>query len=163
MSLKVTKTKIGQEVLSLSDVKSWLRISFNSDDDLLNNLIIQSRELVETYINQSIVETKIVCEASPRETLVLPYGPIISISGVTDFDGNDIEYTWDGFEISFEPLYSNTITTYISGMIDIPSGLKLILYQFILYLYENRGDDSGFQNLLYKNKYLQQYRKKLWI
>jgi len=163
MALKVIKTITGSEPINIFDAKSWLRVTYDGDNDLINSLITQSRELVETYINQSIIETTIELWSTSRKTLTLPYGPVIEISGITTIDGDDVDYTYNGFEVSFEDTYVDTITTYTAGWGTIPSGLDLVLLQILSFLYENRGDDTEIGNLLYQNKFLQQYRKSIWI
>lgn len=174
MALKVNKTVTGDEILTLEETKNWLKVTYTVDNDLITSLITQSRELVENYINQSLVLTTLEVWSSPRSILTLPYGPIISIISVTTTGGTAIDYEYDGFEIIFEPnvwtpttpeapLYVNTITTYTAGYTTIPAGLKMVLFEIISYIYENRGDSSGLNNLIYQNKFLQQYRNKIWI
>ena len=172
--LNIKKTVTGTEPISLEDAKLWLRVDGDSDDDLITSLITQTRELVEQYLNISIVDTTLEVEASPRIELVLPFGPVQSITSVTDQDSNDVTYTWNGFYISFEsPVYSvtggntgyvTTVTTYDAGLGTIPAGLNLGLLEMLAWLYENRGDSSGFMMALYQNQNLQPYRSNnVWI
>lgn len=172
--LSLTKTVTGTEPITLDEAKAWLRVDGAADDTLITSLITQSRELVEQYLNYSIVETTIVCTATPRKELVLPFTPVVTIASVKDEEGEDVDYTWNEFYISFDKgtysvtggsnEYVQTVTTYDAGLPEIPGGLKLGLLEVMSWLYENRGDDSGFQMMLYKNQNIQIYRiNNVWI
>jgi hypothetical protein len=113
-------------------------------------------------------------EASARTYIELPVKPINSITSVKDRDGNDIEYTFDGFYLLFgpteftptapeQPEYVTTITVYEAGYTTAPLGLVLGLKEVIAHLYENRGDDTGLINMLVQNANLMPYRQKMWI
>jgi uncharacterized phiE125 gp8 family phage protein len=174
MALNISKTVTGIEPVQLDEVKEFLRVDYDADDVLLTSLITQSREIIERYLNISIPLSTLIVEASPRVELQLPYGPVLNIDSVTDRDGNDVYYEWNGFVITFEgnsfsptqperPAYVETITTYDSGYAIVPAGLKLAVMEVIAYLYENRGDTSSITLLLNQNKNLDPYRQKIWI
>ena len=176
MSIKVNRTATGTEPITLAEAKAWLRIDDDpsEDDTLITSLITQARELVENYLGSSVIESTVVCEATPRLQLLPPYGPVISITSVKDEDGNDVEYLWDGFYLNFGtsgsfsvtsgyyPVY--TISTYTAGYSNVPEGLKMALNEVIAYLYENRGEDmTGLPMLLRQNTNLNVYREKIWV
>jgi len=173
--LKVDKKQIGSEIINIKEVKSWLRVTYDDDDALITSLIVRSRELVEEYLNISIVDTEITLTATARKTLILPFTNIntpVEIVRIRDLDGNNVPYTYNHFEVSFEPTtwsptqpespeYVETITHYVVS--SNYEGLKLPLLEIIAYLYENRGDVINYDNLLSHNKYLEQFRNKIWI
>jgi len=172
--LKLSKTVTGTEPITLEEAKAWMRVDGSSDDAIITSLITQARELVENYLNVSIVQTTLVLNATARKELVLPYGPVQTITSVKDEAGNDVDYTYNEFYINFDQgtysvtggssMYVDTITTYDAGKAAIPAGLKLGLLEVILWLYENRGDSSGFQMMLMQNQNLQVYRlNNVWI
>lgn len=172
--LKVSKSVTGSEPITLQEAKDWMRVDGDADDSLITSLITQSRELAEEYLNISIAQTTLVLDATARVELLLPYGPVQTITSVTDQEGHDVDYTWNEFYIKFDQgtysvtggsaLYVDTITTYDSGLAVIPAGLKLGLLEFIAWLYENRGDTSKFMMALYQNQNLQPYRSNnVWI
>ncbi len=172
--LKVEKKVIDDEIITLDQAKSWMRVTYDNDDDLIEDLITQSRDLIENYLNISILQTQITLTATARKRLTPPFGDVGEIHSVKDRDGNNLDYTWNGFEIIFEPSqwsptqpetpeYVETITVYDAKFHRTIVGLKLPLLEIIAYLYENRGDTINYDNLLTHNKYLEQYRKKIWI
>ena len=172
--LQLNKTVTGTEPITLDEAKAWMRVDGATDDILITSLITQVRELVEEYLNISIVETTIKLTASERKELVLPYGPVIVISSCVDTDADPVSYDWNGFYMTFDQgtysvtggssLYVQTLTTYDTGLTDVPGGLKLGMLEVLLWLYENRGDSSGFQMMLYQNQNLQPYRNNnVWI
>jgi len=172
--LSLNKTVTGPEPITLEEAKAWMRVDGATDDALITSLITQARELTENYLNISIVETTLVLTATERKELVLPYGPVNSIASCVDTEAEPVSYDWNGFYMSFDQgtysvtggssIYVQTITTYEAGTATIPAGLKLGLLEVILWLYENRGDSSGFQMMLYQNQNLQPYRNNnVWI
>lgn len=172
--LKVTKTVTGSEPITLDEAKSWMRVDDTNDDTLITALITQTRELVEEYLNTSIVQTTLVLDATARKELLLPYGPVVTITTVQDQEGEDVDYTYNGFYIDFgdvgtisvtggDTTYVDTVTTYDAGVSTIPSGLKLGMLEVIAWLYENRGDDTGFMMMLERNTNLAPYRQKIWV
>lgn len=172
MSIKVQKTVTGSEPITLDEAKAWMRISTDADDTLITALITQARELIENYLNRSIVPTTLVVDATPRYELQLPYGPVDTITSVKDENDDDVEYTWNGFTLTFGQRVFDvtagwtqvyTTTTYDAGDDPIPAGLKLGLLETIAYLYEHRGEDNSIQLFLYQNQNLQPYRETVWI
>lgn len=172
MSIKVSKTVTGNEPLTLQEVKDWIKQDGTADDALITSLITQSRELIENYLCASLVSTTLLVEATPRTELRPPFGPVVTITSVKDEDGNDVDYTWDGFTLNFtggtfsvtqgySPVY--TTTTYDAGYDTLPEGLKMAMLETIAYLYEHRGEEMKIQMFLYQNQNLQPYRETIWI
>lgn len=173
MALKLTKQLRGLAPITLTETKEWLRVDFTSDDNLIKDLIFRSIDIVEKYLDASINSYTITLTASPRKELKLPYTPVKSITSVQDDNGADLSYEYDGFCIT---LGSGTmsVTTGIStpkpfvveyeaGYDLVPDGLKTGILEVIAQLYENRGDSTGFNYLLYHNQNLTPYKNKIWI
>lgn len=184
MGLIVTRTHTFAPTtfFTLANVKEWLRVDFTTDDDLITNLINQSVNLVEEYLNRAIIPQTINCIATKRVLLELPYGPIQSITSVKDEDGTDLTYEWNGFEINFSSSvwsptdpdvygpYVESYTIYEAGPdistgeeLEGDSGLTVAIYEVIALLYENRGDSTDINSLLWQHQNLMPYRKKVWI
>jgi uncharacterized phiE125 gp8 family phage protein len=69
--------------LSLSTVKSYLRVDFSDDDTLITTLIQSARERAEQYCNRSfITQTIEVYYDKIERTFILPRAPIQSVSTV---------------------------------------------------------------------------------
>ena len=173
MALSVNKSVTGTEPISLDQAKAWLKVDSTADDPLITALIIQARELIEGYLNLTIIETTIVCTATARAELKLPFGPVTSITSVKNDNGDDLEYVWNGFYITFgtgtisvtggSNIYEDSVTTYDAGNSTIADGLQLGLLETIAFLYEMRGDTSKIGMFLYQNQNLQPYRELVWI
>lgn len=98
------------EPITLAKAKKWCLVDFADDDDLITDLIIQSRHSIEDFCNISIVPKSIFLTATCSGEYVhtpgisrwdrkfygvpfkgewdeLPYGPVSSIQSVTNTDG----------------------------------------------------------------------------
>ncbi len=73
------------EPLSLNEVKEWLRIETNRDDDILSALIVSARLLVEQTTRRLLASQhwRIVLDAWPVDgVIVLPLAPVLAIDAV---------------------------------------------------------------------------------
>lgn len=98
------------EPITLAKAKKWCLIDFTDDDDLILDLITQSRQSVENFCNISIVPKSIFLTATCSGEYVdapgvsrwdrqfygvpfvgcweeLPYGPVSAVQSVTNVDG----------------------------------------------------------------------------
>lgn len=161
MSFNITRTTTSAPTLTLDEVKAFIRVDFDTDDDLITSMIDQSRDLIEQYTNSSMVDSDIVLIASKRESLVLPYSPVNVITSIVDIDDNAIDYTYDKLTVELKATTTFTVTYSTTGT--VPDGLKLGWLEIMAYLYEQRGDTSQIALILYYNKNLMPYRRKIWI
>jgi len=160
--IEVQKTQTGVIGLTLEEVKDFMRVDFSEDDALITSLINQSKDLIEEYLNRSLVVNTIHLIASPREELEIPFGPIETIESVKDVEsGDDIDYEYDGLLLTLK--VDKTFSVSCTSHDNLPAGLKLGWLEIITWLYENRGDTSGFGMMLYYNNNLMPYRRKVWI
>ncbi|RLA66080.1 MAG: hypothetical protein DRQ78_04695 [Epsilonproteobacteria bacterium] len=171
--IKVERTVIGTNQLTLEVAKLWMKVDGDAEDVLITSLIDEAKDIMESYINYTITPSTITVTASPRVELCLPYGPVQSITSVKDVDGEDLSYVYEGFCITFDQqvysvtkptsVYAQSVTIYEAGTTSIPTGLMLAWKEVVLYLYENRSDSGNIQMLLSQNANLQIFRKKIWI
>ncbi len=161
--LKIERNITGviDEVLTLDEVKNFLKVDYDTEDTLLTDLMDQSRDILEQFLSRSILASDVTLTVSKRDEVILPYAPIDTIDSITDQDGDPIEYTYD--ELSIKLVSTDTFTIDYYTLTDLPPGLKLGLLETIAYLYENRGDISGIGLILYYNKNLQPFRNRVWI
>ena len=170
--IKVERSITGTDELTLTIAKLWMKVDDTADDTLITSLITQAKDIIEQYVNFTLTPATITLTATARKQLYLPFGPVQTITSVKNYDGDAVEYTYEGLYIDFdtqvysvtspENAYVQTTTIYTTGTTSIPSGLMLGWKEVVLYLYENRGD-VDIQNLLSNNQNLQQYRTKIWI
>lgn len=120
-------------------------VDFNSDDLLIQDVIIAAREAVENYTGRSLVrhiwKARIDNEAGDLE---LPMSNGAEVTSILDCDGNEIEeedYTINGIEfkqVNCPRTTGLTVTYDTNG--NCPKRLKLAVLVEALFRYENRGD-----------------------
>ena len=160
--LKIYRTHTGLSPFTVEEVKEWLRVEFDAEDSLIKNLTDRAIEMIEQYLNISIIDSTVKIEATGREELYLPFQPVVNIVEVVEPKTLDpVEYEEEIYGLRFSFPYSNILVTYDTrGFLDI--GLKTAILEVIAKLYENRGDEIDFNSVLYSNTNLQPYRNKLW-
>ena len=99
--IKVERTVIGTNQLTLEVAKLWMKVDGDAEDVLITSLIDEAKDIMESYINYTITPSTITVTASPRVELCLPYGPVQSITSVKDVDGEDNFYIKEETEIGY--------------------------------------------------------------
>jgi hypothetical protein len=151
--IKVTD---GSEPINLQTAKDWLRVTTEDDDIIITDLITVARKRIEAYSLRSMVTKSIVLTGYINVPFLLPYAPISNVSAVkylmgqiTDTGANDwdtldadeyqlIGYNEKQFRPHFPATYEITYTTSANTDLSLKTDLKRVL----LWLYENRGDDT---------------------
>lgn len=145
----------GSETVTLQTAKDWLRVTSQDDDTIITDLIKVARRRIERYAIRSMVNKTIVLTGEITEQFLLPYAPINAVTqvrllkGQTSTGENDWEildadeyqligYTQKHFKARFNGTYEITYTT----LADTDNGLTNDLKRVLLWLYENRGDDT---------------------
>ena len=136
-------SEIGSELLTVQNVKDYVRIDTSADDTLIGQMIIQARIWCENYISRDIVSKNRTYYLDTTNGLFdLPFAPVSSISSLTiedvaagytvlGLDNETIEL--DGGEAE------NVKVTYITSGLD--NGLiKQAMLQLISTYYDNRAD-----------------------
>ena len=161
--ISITETITGSEPLSLSEVKSWLRVDYSDEDTLITSLISEARNQAELYLGVSIIEKSIVLILTDRSDIQLPYGPVSAVSSVVDENDDALEYDLLAEKITFDSTVDYAKISYSAGMSTVPSGLEMALKQIIMRYYENRGDDKNIGLLPNEIQSLKPHRRKLWF
>lgn len=140
--IKINSTT-GSEIVTVSDFKSFARISNTTDDTLIGNIIIQARIWCENYISRDIVaKNRTYYIPETNGIFDLPFGPIASISSIT-IDGTAYtDYTIEGLDnetIDLDgPAEKVKITYVTSGLED--NLLEQSILQLGSTLYDYRSD-----------------------
>lgn len=140
------------EPVSLTDAKTWMRISYDTDDNLIQELIESARKHIEALTSVSFA-TKVLranvelTGSIPGAWMVdVPYGPLICINELkwkTGFNMYETLVKNDEYELIGGKiwLYSagNYIITYQAGYSSLPEDIKSDILTLVTWSYENRG------------------------
>ena len=138
------------EPVSLTEVKSWLRIKeFSDDDSLLSELIKSTRKHLEKFTGLSFGSKTVKATMTlDSEWMEIPYGPVTGIVSVYRWDegaGEFQAYTdFKSFEskirVQSEGIYR---ITYLAGFAPLPEDLKTDIKVLVAWQYQNRGINFG--------------------
>ena len=136
------------EPVTLEEVKEWLRIDIDEDDDLVTSLITAARVTLEHYLNQSLIKrtvTTVINNSCGNQ--FLPFQPFDELISISDCSGDSIaegSYTLIGnqFKRLVDPCEDNITLVYTTGLDEISQALKTGIKQQVAFMYENRGDDT---------------------
>ncbi|WPY00223.1 Phage gp6-like head-tail connector protein [Candidatus Trichorickettsia mobilis] len=146
-----------QELWQLSEVKNYLRISDDYDDNLITNLIDTAISSAENFIGLSLVNRRIEFRAKlqKQQQFVLKYQPIRTITEIfTEKDENKTvlnneQYYFDTTHSSLhllQPINTTTLVVhYISGFSsnNTPSTIK---YGILLHVAEMYDREAALEN-----------------
>lgn len=146
----------GAEPISLATAKDWLRVTTEDDDTIITDLITVARKRIEAYTLRSMVSKSITLTGYVDHNFMLPYAPISAVSAVKYLDGQTVdtgvnewetldadEYQVIGYnDKQFRPHFAATYEITYTTSANSDAGLKTDLKRVLLWLYENRGDDS---------------------
>lgn len=146
----------GAEPISLATAKDWLRVTTEDDDTIITDLITVARKRIEAYTLRSMVSKSITLTGYVDYNFMLPYAPISAVSAVKYLDGQTVdtgvnewetldadEYQVIGYnDKQFRPHFPATYEITYTTSANSDAGLKTDLKRVLLWLYENRGDDS---------------------
>ena len=148
---------VGQCVCGLTDMKSFLGITSNSDDTLISSLIDSVVESIENFCRRDFsvqVHNEKLDINDNQDIILLGSYPIISIAGLTDYSRTLVEGTdyyanyksgviklikdLDNSDAYFESGRQKTQISYISGYLLVPKALNLATKKICSRMYNNR-------------------------
>lgn len=142
--IKINST-LGNEILSVQEVKDYVRIDTSADDALLLGMISQARIWCENYISRDIVSKNrtYYLDTTPSGLFDLPFGPVSSISEITIDSTATTAYEILGLDNETIELDQGSaervkITYITAGLND--SLLKQAMLQLISTYYDNRAE-----------------------
>jgi hypothetical protein len=140
------------EPVSLTDAKTWMRISYTDDDSMIQELIESARKHIEFLTGVSfgskVLKANIELTGTvPQVWMVdLPYGPMVCVNEVlwkTGFNTYDTLVKNDDYEIIGNKLWfyyaGNYTITYQAGYSQLPEDIKSDILTLVTWSYENRG------------------------
>ena len=153
------------EPVSLSDVKSYLRIFHDVDDSLLESLIITAREWCEELTSRAfITQTRqMILSVLPKgREIVIKRGPLQSVQGIVLYGSDETETNYSLNNIIVDTAHiagrlvlkdgavwpvlqraaNGLSVTYVAGYgdeaDDVPAAIRLAIKQLVADWYENR-------------------------
>lgn len=150
-------------VVSLDEVKTWLKIDGTDEDTLLTSLIASATAECEAYSGLSFItrnRTVRLTSLSAKD-VILPYGPVTALTSITYADDEDAPQTIDAADYTLDSasglakvriteswpttnlVLNNVTVTYVAGYADaasVPEVIKTGIKQRIAVVYEKRGD-----------------------
>ena len=171
--LKISRQKKqASDWLTIAEAKLYLKVDGDADDGVIQQLIAGVRDITEMYLQRSVV-INIVTLNTDKSEIALPFGPVDTITSVTDDDGNDVEYTWDGTTLTSDQHMVISVTAGVSSNLSqvvyesdgvLSEGLKTAMLQVLAKFYDHRGDEDMFSSsMMWANTNLQPYREFVWI
>lgn len=152
---KTTTSETAGDIITLSNVKNWCRITTSDDDALLSMLIEAMIDMAEKYAGITLRQKEYTFEFQQYgNTVQLPYGPHVSVDAVrTKLDGTETTLTADtDYFVTGQDFKTLNITesfryqqlevdvTAGYGAANVPELIQLALYKAVLSNYEDRQD-----------------------
>ena len=151
MQIRYSDIGTTEPILS-SEVNSWLKVDFDTEDTLINSLITQVRELAEEASGLALVAKTIEYFEEDADTLSdwikLPYPEHNEITEVI-VDGSEVtDYLQTGLTQKLIKIYSFSTTSVANQGLKVtyttlgtcPEGVKLAMLKSIAETYEKRGN-----------------------
>lgn len=138
-------TDLSVEPVTLQEAKDYMRISSESENDLIEELITSARERIEKYTGLSLgLKTLKAYWFYFHVPAEIPYGPVTAINSVVDDNDVELEYTARGLQYKTLEAYSTQglAIEYEAGFTIVPKGLKLAILKQVSTDYENRENYS---------------------
>ncbi len=145
-------------IVSVADMKEFLRVSHDSHDDLIGTLIDGCQSWIESTCGIKLTESRYAGYMDGGGVSLWPeYRPIISIASVTDSETDTVEST-DNYYLRYNSQVVHDgesrwgdgrgrwLVSYTAGYggtgddsIEVPSGLKVALMHLVRRAYDARG------------------------
>ncbi|HJD66286.1 MAG TPA: head-tail connector protein [Rickettsia endosymbiont of Bembidion nr. Transversale] len=164
-NFQITKIFL-QEVWSLEQVKNYMRVEANYDDDLILGLIDAAITAAENFTKLNFIskQIKFVCNIYGKREFLLKYNPVLRILKVTKkFKDQENELTLDDYIIDqnilalTKSLNNEELTVeYISGYDkdNIPHAIKHGIMLHIAEMYDRQAQNCAGLSKEVKNLYL---------
>jgi hypothetical protein len=135
--MKVIKTPLLGEPVTLADMKNFLRVDFAHDDALIGDMITSARQEIENRLNISIVKQRIeLFWPNYRPLDWLPYSPVIEWESI-EIDGEAVTPPQDDM---LRYTAGDLVAVYVAGYEDVPRDITQAIRGIVKYNYDGEGD-----------------------
>lgn len=162
-------TDATSEVITTAEAKSHLRVSVDTDDDLIDDLIKAARQWTENYTRRALLTQtwELTMDGFPDsgEVVYLERSPVASVTSLKYYDTDDTEQTWgtsnynidtnstpgrisEDVDVSWPSTSDrkNAVkVTFVAGdttAASVPLPIKQAMLIHISHNYDNRGDEG---------------------
>ena len=146
------------EPVTVQEVKDYLRLEgfiddsdslstdFDDDNTLISELITSAREGLEEWTGLSLIPKTLEIEfTNLAGNYKIPFGPVVSITSLTDSDDDltaiTVYTTTSDLSKLKTPLQAEMIMTYEAGYSTLPKRLKEAILKEVAYRYTHRGEE----------------------
>lgn len=139
-------TSIDEDIFPLAEVKLFLRVACDGDDELIRSNILAASEFAEQYLGRYVYKRKVVCIYQPgaSKEITLPNNDIISLEEVklVGEEGilleNDKDFQLNNNKIILSSNFRSKPLeiTYISGFSAFPEAIKHGILYHVSMLYD---------------------------
>ena len=142
-------------MISLQEIKHFLRITCDTEDNLLNNLLNTAIFHLEEYLSQHILCKDY--EIKSYESKIYLKGPLLKVESITNSDGKLIDYTLNHHIIELHDSNQLVIIKYVAGLFEneIPDHFRIAILTIISHLYNSK---DNLQKSLENFHMLKQYK-----
>jgi uncharacterized phiE125 gp8 family phage protein len=136
-------------LISVDEIKHFLRITSNIDDNLLKDLLETAVFHLEDYLSKGIIN-QIYEQVLIRSKEVLKYGPISQIYNVKTASGQDISYHLQDNIIEVSYQLEPVIVRYKGGLFSkqIPPEIKIAILNIVSSLYNSEPGKVSIDTIL---------------
>lgn len=149
------------EPVSLAEAKTFLRVGYSSDDQLITDLIAAARQWAEEYTGLSIIQRTVSCTVMLGLIDVeLPYGPLSApyapeVPDNVKFTPGEFPRAGGSDMFSFQ---------YNTGFAIVPELIRKGICARIADTFENRGDTDIVPKSVVAKTYLSKYKRFMgWL
>ena len=152
-------------VVSLVEMKAWLKIDGTDEDTLLTSLIASATAECEAYSGLSFITRSRIVKLSSfnGRDIILPYGPVTALTSIAYLDEDDAAATVDAADYSLDiasslarmrvteswpytnRTLSNVVVTYVAGYANaaaVPEVIKTAIKKKVTLDFQKRGDEA---------------------
>lgn len=141
--------EVGDEPVSLDEVKDWIIQTSDDTDQFLIALIKMCRSAMERYTGLGLISRKVTAILNNgRGNIELPYGPLTTFTSLTEKEGEVVAaenyHLYGGsFRVLEDPTSEYITAVYTAGYtpVTIPADLKMDLLRMVAFMFSHRGDD----------------------
>jgi hypothetical protein len=156
MSIIINSVQVVQdavvEPVSLTDAKNWMRVTYDTDDDIIGDLLASARTHIEklcgvSFVNK-LIRSNFTISGTTQDVWIvdLPYAPLLCVnelkykSGFTTYDilVKDTDYEQLGGKLWLY-IPGTYVCLYQAGYGSVPDDIKSDILTLVAWSYDNRG------------------------